>query len=126
MVCLKKANLLWKVLDQIFGSSNGKRSSSNILQNFSSSSIHIDQDQEEQSSVQKEKVKSASLGKPDGPVYQNGGSNFDRTKITLAEEGYCSMSSSNNDNDDDDTEDEYDDQELLLDLKKLISKYIKL
>jgi hypothetical protein len=31
-------------------------------------SIHIDQDQEEQSSAQKEKVKSTSLGKSDGPV----------------------------------------------------------
>ncbi len=65
---LKRANLLWKVLDQMFGSSNDKRSSStSIPENISSSSMHIDQDQEEQSSVQKEKVKSANLGKLDGP-----------------------------------------------------------
>jgi hypothetical protein len=62
---LERANLLWKVPDQMFGLSNDKRSSStNIPENISSSSIHIDQDQKEQSSVQKEKVKSASLGKP--------------------------------------------------------------
>ncbi len=49
---LERANLLWKVLEQMFGSSNDKRSSStNISENVSSSSIHIDQDQEEQSSV---------------------------------------------------------------------------
>jgi hypothetical protein len=35
---LERANLLWKVLEKMFGSSNDKRSSS---------SIHIDQDQEE-------------------------------------------------------------------------------
>jgi hypothetical protein len=45
----------------MFGSSNDKRSSSiSISENISSSSIHIDQDQEEQLSIQKE-VKSASL-----------------------------------------------------------------
>jgi hypothetical protein len=65
---LERADLLWKVLDQMFGSSNKNRSSSNVPENNSSSSIHIDQDQEDQSSVQKEEVISASLGKPDGPV----------------------------------------------------------
>jgi hypothetical protein len=66
---LERANLLWKVLEQVFGSSNYKRSSStSIPENILSSSIHIDKDQEAQSSIQKEKVKSASLGKPDGPV----------------------------------------------------------
>jgi hypothetical protein len=44
----------------------------------------------------------------------------------LDEEGYCSTSSFNIDDDDDDTDDEYDDQELLLEFKKLISKHIKL
>jgi hypothetical protein len=43
----------------MFGSSNDKRlTSKNVPENISSSSMHIDQDQEEQSSVQKEKVKS--------------------------------------------------------------------
>jgi hypothetical protein len=66
---LERANLLWKALEQIFGSSDDKRSSStNIPENVSSSLIHIDQNQEEQSSVQKEKVKSVSLGKPDCPI----------------------------------------------------------
>jgi hypothetical protein len=42
---LKRANLLWKALEQMFGSSDDKRSSStNIPDNVSSSSIHIDQD----------------------------------------------------------------------------------
>jgi hypothetical protein len=66
---LKRANLLWKALEQMFGSSDDKRSSStNIPDNVSSSSIHIDQDQEEQSSVQKEKVNSISLGKSECPI----------------------------------------------------------
>jgi hypothetical protein len=60
---LENANLLWKALEQMFGSSNDKRSSSNAPEKISLSSTHIDQDQEEQSSVQKEKVKSASLEK---------------------------------------------------------------
>jgi hypothetical protein len=52
--CLERANLLWKVLEQMYGSSNSKRSSSSASENISSSSTHCDQDQEEQSSVQKE------------------------------------------------------------------------
>jgi hypothetical protein len=39
-----------------------------IQRNISSSSTHFDQEQEEQSSVQKEELNSASLGKLDGPV----------------------------------------------------------
>jgi hypothetical protein len=62
---LERANLLWKVLEQMFGSSNDKRSSSSVTENMLSSSIHIDQNQEEQSSIQKDKVKSTSLGKLD-------------------------------------------------------------
>jgi hypothetical protein len=55
----------------MFGSSNEKRSSStSISENISSSSMHIDQGQEEQSSVQKENVKSISLRKSDDPVSQ--------------------------------------------------------
>jgi hypothetical protein len=55
----------------MFGSSNEKRSSStSISENISSSSMHIDQGQEEQSSVQKENVKSISLKKSDDPVSQ--------------------------------------------------------
>jgi hypothetical protein len=50
----ERANLLWKVLEQMYGSSNDKRSSINVPENVSSSSTHFDQDQEEQSSVQKE------------------------------------------------------------------------
>jgi hypothetical protein len=65
---LERANLLWKVLEQMFGSHNDERSSSNILEQNSSSSILFDQYQEEQSSVQKEELKSASLGKLDGLV----------------------------------------------------------
>jgi hypothetical protein len=53
---IERANLLWKALEQMIGSSDDKRSSStNILENVSSSSIHIDQDQEEQSSGKKKK-----------------------------------------------------------------------
>jgi hypothetical protein len=45
---LKSANLPWKALEQRYGSTNDKRSSSiNIPENISSLSIHIDQDQEE-------------------------------------------------------------------------------
>jgi hypothetical protein len=64
----ERANLLWKVLGQMYGSSNSKKSSSSASENISSSSTHFDQDQEEQSSVQKEEINSASLGKPDGLV----------------------------------------------------------
>jgi hypothetical protein len=69
----------------MFGSSNDKRSSSiSISENISSSSIHIDQDQEEQLSIQKE-VKSASLKKLDVPISQTGTSSFDRTETFLDE-----------------------------------------
>jgi hypothetical protein len=44
-------------------------------------------------------------------------------ETSLAEEDDCSMSSSD---DDDDTYDEYDEQELLVEFKKLISKHMKL
>jgi hypothetical protein len=60
----------------------------------------------------------------DGLVCQIRTSIFGRTKDTLAEEEDCSTSSS--DADDDDTDDKYDDQELLLEFKKLISKHMKL
>jgi hypothetical protein len=123
---LERANLLWKVLEHMFGSSDDKRSSSTkLLENVSSSSIHIDQDQEEQSSVQRKELKSTSLGKPDCLVSQTGTSGFSRIETTLAEKDDFSMSSSDID-DDDDADDEYDDQELLLEFKKLISKHIKL
>jgi hypothetical protein len=49
---LESENLLWKAHEQMYDSSNDKRSSStNVPENISSSSMHIDQDQEEQSSV---------------------------------------------------------------------------
>jgi hypothetical protein len=63
----KRANLLWKVLEQMYGSSNSKKLSSSALENISSSSTYFDPDQEEQSSVQKE-LNSVSLGKSDGPI----------------------------------------------------------
>jgi hypothetical protein len=113
------------VLEQMYSSSNSKRSSSNVLLNISSSSTHFDQDQEEQSNAQKEELNSVSLEKPDGPVSQTGVSNFGRIENVLADEDNCSMSSSHIDNDDD-IDDEYDEQELLMEFKKLISKHMKL
>jgi hypothetical protein len=104
--CLERANLLWKVLEQMYGSSNSKRSSSSASENISSSSTHCDQDQEEQSSVQKEQ-NSTSLGKLEGPIFQIGGSDFSRIEKDLSEEDDCSILSSDVD-DDDDTDDEYD------------------
>jgi hypothetical protein len=50
-------------------------------------------------------------------------SGFGRIETFLAEEDCCSTSSSD---DDDDTDDEYDEQEFLMEFKKLISKHIKL
>jgi hypothetical protein len=47
---------------------------------------------------------------------------FGRKENVLAEEDDCSTSSS----DVDDTDDEYDEQELLVEFKKLISKHMKL
>jgi hypothetical protein len=52
-------------------------------------------------------------------------SNFGRTKNVLVEEDDYSTSSSDID-DDDDTDDEYDEQEILVEFKKLISKHMKL
>jgi hypothetical protein len=89
------------VLEQMYSSSNSKRSSSNVLLNISSSSTHFDQDQEEQSNAQKEELNSVSLEKPDGPVSQTGVSNFGRIENVLADEDNCSMSSSHINNDDD-------------------------
>jgi hypothetical protein len=117
---LERANLLSKALEEIFSSSNDKRSSStSIPENISSSYIHINQDQEEKSSIQKEEVNPTNLRKPDGPVSQTRTSNFGRIETSLDEEDDCSTSSS-------DVDDEYDDQELLLEFKKLISKHMKL
>jgi hypothetical protein len=56
---------------------------------------------------------------------KTGLSSFGRTKNVLSEEDDCSTSSSDI-NDDDDTYDECDEQELLVEFKKLISKHIKL
>jgi hypothetical protein len=45
---LECANLLWKTLEQMYGSTNDKRlSSTNVPENISSSHMSIDQDQEE-------------------------------------------------------------------------------
>jgi hypothetical protein len=65
---LDRVNLLRKVFEQIFDSSNDKRSSSSVPENMSSSSIHIDHNQEEQLSIEKDKVKSVSLEKSDYPI----------------------------------------------------------
>jgi hypothetical protein len=54
---------------------------------------------------------------------QTGLFGFGRIGTSLAEEDNCSTSSSD---DDDDTDDEYDEQELLVEFKKFISKYMKL
>jgi hypothetical protein len=116
----ERTNLLWKVLEQIYDSSNSKKLLSSAMKNISSSSTLYDQSQEGQSSSQKEEVKSASLGKPDCPVSQTRLSYFDRIETSLAKEDDCSTSSS------DDDDDVYDEQELLLEFKKLISKHMKL
>jgi hypothetical protein len=68
----------------MYSSSNSKRSSSSALENISSSSTHFDQDQEGQSSVQKE-LNSASLGKLDASISQTGVSSFGRIENVLAE-----------------------------------------
>jgi hypothetical protein len=80
---LERANLLWKALEQMYGSSSDKRSSTNVTENISSSSINIDQGQEEQSHTQEEKVESSNL------------------EITLLEEEDCPTSSFDDDDDDD-------------------------
>jgi hypothetical protein len=109
----------------MYGSSNRNRSSSSASKNTSSSSTHCDQDQEKQSSVQKEELNSVSLRKPNDSISQTGGSSFARTENDLSKEDDCSISNSDVD-DDNNTDDEYDEQELLMKFKKLISKHMKL
>jgi hypothetical protein len=43
----ERVNLLWRVLEQIYGSSNSKKLSSSDPENISSLSTHFDQEQEE-------------------------------------------------------------------------------
>jgi hypothetical protein len=74
----------------MYDSSNSKKSSSNALENISSSYTLFDQSQEGQSSSQKEEAKSDSLRKPDCPVSQTGLSDFGRIETSLAEEDDCS------------------------------------
>jgi hypothetical protein len=74
----KRANLLWNVLEQMYGLSNSKKSSSSATKNISSSSTLYDQSQEGQSSSKKEEAKSASLRKPDCLVSQTRVSSFGR------------------------------------------------
>jgi hypothetical protein len=121
--CPERANLLWKVIEQIYGSINSKKSSSSAPENISSSSTLFYQSQEEQSSSQKEKEKFVSLVKSDCPISQTGLFSFGKMETSLAEEDDCSTSSSNYD---DDTDDEYGEQKLLVEFKKLISKHMKL
>jgi hypothetical protein len=123
---LERTNPLWKVLEQIFVSSNNKRSSSNVPENISSSSICFYRDQEEQSSVQKEELESANLGKPDCPVSQTKMSSFCTTEKSLAKEDDCFTTISNVDDDDDDKDDKYHEQKFLVEFKKHISKHMKL
>jgi hypothetical protein len=67
----------------MYDSSNSKRLSSSAPENISLSSTHFDQDQEEQLSIQKEeKVKSASLGKPEDPVSQTRWSDLAEQKLS--------------------------------------------
>jgi hypothetical protein len=120
---LERANLLWKVLEQMYVSSNSKKSSSSAPKNISSPSTLFDQSQEGQSISQKEEAKSTSREKSDSPISQTGVSDFGRIETSLAEEDDCSTS---NFDDDDDIDDEYDEQKLLVEFKKLISKHIKL
>jgi hypothetical protein len=119
---LERANLIWKVLEQMYGSSNSKKSSSSAPENISSSFTRFDQSQAGQSSSQKEEAKSVSLGKLDCLVSQTRLSDFGRIETSLAEEDDWFTSSF----DDDDTDDEYDEQELLVEFKKLISNHMKL
>jgi hypothetical protein len=101
----ERANLLWKVLEQMYGSSNSKKLSLSAMKNISSSSTLYDLSQEGQSSSQKEEAKSIHLGRLDYPVSQTRGSNFDRTEDILSKKDDCSTPSSD---DDDGTNDEYD------------------
>jgi hypothetical protein len=78
----EKTNFLWKVLEEMFGSSNDMKSSSNILEKISSSSTLFDQSQEGQSSSQKEEAKSISLGKSDCPVFQTRRFSFAEQKMS--------------------------------------------
>jgi hypothetical protein len=110
------------VLEQMYDSSNSKKSTPSAPKNISSSSTLFNQSQEGQSSSQKEEAKSVSLGKPDCSISQTRLSGFCRIETSLAEEDDCSTSSS----DDDNTDDKYDEQELLMEFKKLISKHMKL
>jgi hypothetical protein len=121
----ERANLLWKVLEQMYGLSNSKKSSSSAPKNISSSSTLFDQSQEGQSSSQKGEAKSTSLEKSDCSVSQTGGFGFGRIENVLSEEDDSSTSSSDVD-DDDNIDDEYNEQELLVEFKKHISKHIKL
>jgi hypothetical protein len=82
----KRANFLWNVLEQMYGSSNSKKSSSSATKNISSSSTLYDQSQEGKSSSQKEEAKSVSLGKSDCSVSQTGGFCFGRTEDILSKE----------------------------------------
>jgi hypothetical protein len=104
------------VLEQMYGSSNSKKSSSSASKNISLSSTLYDQSQEGQSSSQKEETKYVSLEKLDCPISQTRLSSFGRIEDILSKEDDCSTSSFDVD-DDDDTDDEYDEQELLVKFK---------
>jgi hypothetical protein len=65
----ERANLLCKVLEQMYGSSSSKKSSSSDSKNISSLSTLFNQSQEGQSSSQKEEGKPVSLRKSDCLVF---------------------------------------------------------
>jgi hypothetical protein len=109
----------------MYGSSNSKKLSSSAPKNISSSSTLFDQRQEGKSSSQKEEAKFTSLGKPYCLISQTGLFGFGRIETSLTEEDDYSTSSSDDD-DDDDTNDEYNEYELFVEFKKLISKRMKL
>jgi hypothetical protein len=67
----------------MYDSSNSKKSSSSTTKNISSSSTLYDQSQEGQSSSQKEDAKSASLGKPEGPILAEQNISYLKKMITL-------------------------------------------
>jgi hypothetical protein len=74
---------------------------------------------------QNRKGKVWQSGKTEWSGFPNRSTWFGRTRIGLAEDDYSTLSS-DDDNDDDDTNNEYDNQQLLLEFQKLISKHMKL
>jgi hypothetical protein len=115
---LERANLLWMVLEQMYGSSNSNKSSLSDLEKYLIIIYTFWSRTRRIIKCSKRRTKFCQSGK-------TGWSSFGRTQNVLSEEDDCSTLSSDVD-DDDDTDDEYDEQELLVEFKKLISKHMKL